>query len=344
MTEPLNSSLKILFIGGTGTISKAVLELASKLDVEISILNRGNRLNDIPREIKFKFIQGDIREHDNIKRKLENLHFDIVVDWIAYNPQHILNDISLFGENLKQYIFISSASVYEKPLKHYIVTENTPINNPFWKYSQDKIECEKLLLNEFEKNKFPITIVRPSHTYYKTISYIFNSKTHPWTLIDRLQKGKKIIVPGDGTSLWTLTHAKDFARGFIGLLNNSNAIGQSFHITSDEVLTWNSIVATIAEAIGVVPNIIHIPSDSICHYFPEYAGSLIGDKSNSIVFDNSKIKKYVPNFCSKISFKKGIEESIKWYMSKHEMCSIDYEFNEKMDNIIKNYESLQRRL
>jgi len=328
--------MKILFIGGTGNISKAALDLASKSDAEIFMLNRGNNLYDIPKRVRF--IKGDIREFNFIKQCLKCYKFDVVIDWIAYNPNHIVNDIKLFGSQLKQYVFISSASVYEKPPSNYIITEKTPLSNPFWEYAQNKIRCENMLHDEYQRSSFPFTIVRPSHTYHKRVPYVFNSKLHPWTLIDRLINGEKIIVPGDGTSLWTLTHSLDFAKGFIGLIGNDKAIGETFHITSDEVLTWNEILNEIADTVDVKPNVIHIPSDFICHLSPSHFGSLIGDKSNSIVFDNSKIRSFVPSFTANISFKNGIKESVSWYKSNPQLCTVDDNFNQLTNNIINAYE------
>jgi|WetSurMetagenome_2_1015567.scaffolds.fasta_scaffold00406_12 nucleoside-diphosphate-sugar epimerase len=327
---------KILFIGGTGTISTAVTELLGSEGPDLYLLNRGNRNERVPQGVKL--IKGDIRDREKIQKTLSDYQFDVVVDWIAFTPEHVKNDVSLFSGKIKQYIFISSASAYEKPPSNYLIRETTPLVNPFWDYSRQKAACEELLLDEYKKNGFPCTIVRPSYTYYKTIPFILNSKTHPWTVVDRMIRGKKIIVPGDGTSLWTLTHASDFAKGFAGLLGNEKAVGEAFHITSDEVLTWNTITEAIADAVGVIPQIIHISSDFICFYEPEYIGGLHGDKAVSTVFDNSKIKKFSPQFSAEILFKDGIKESIGWFRSHPDLCSVDDEFNKFCDHLIEIYE------
>jgi nucleoside-diphosphate-sugar epimerase len=326
----------ILFIGGTGTISTAVSEHLATEGANLHLLNRGNRNEKIPPGVNL--IKGDIRDAESIERILRDYKFDIVVDWVAYSPGHIKNDIRLFSNKIKQYVFISSASAYEKPPSNYIIRETTPLVNPYWEYSREKAECERLLMDEYKRNHFPCTIVRPSYTYYKTIPFILNSKIHPWTIIDRMLKGKKVIVPGDGTSLWTLTHAADFARGFAGLLGNEKAVGEAFHITSDEVLTWNKITETIADSVGVKPDIIHIPSGFICFHEPEHTGGLLGDKAVSVVFDNSKIKSFSPGFKAEILFKDGIKQSMEWFMSHPELCGVDEEFNRFCDHIIKMYE------
>jgi len=326
---------QILFIGGTGTISTAVSELLASKGISLFLLNRGNRVEKIPRGVTL--IKGDIRDTENTEKMLRDYHFDVVVDWIAYTPADVKNDLRLFRKKIKQYIFISSASAYEKPPSNYIIREATPLVNPFWDYSRQKAECEKLLMNEYKNNGFPCTIVRPSYTYYKTIPFILNSKTHAWTLIDRMLKGKKVIVPGDGTSLWTLTHAADFARGFAGLLGNEKAIGEAFHITSDEVLTWNKITEIIADSLGVRADIIHIPSDFICFHAPEHIGGLLGDKSVSVVFDNSKIKRFSPEFNAEILFRDGIKESIGWFRSHPELCGVDEDFNKFCDHLTEMY-------
>ncbi|NSW92649.1 MAG: SDR family oxidoreductase [Firmicutes bacterium] len=329
--------MKVLFIGGTGTISAAVSELAVKKGIDLFLLNRGNREEFFPGGATL--IKGDIRDIENTRKILKNYKFDVVVDWVAFTPDHIEADINLFRGKTGQYIFISSASAYQKPPTHYLVDESTPLANPYWQYARDKIACEQRLMEEYRKSGFPITIIRPSYTYGKTtIPYIFNSREHRWTLIDRLRKGKKIIVPGDGTSLWTLTHNTDFAKGFIGLIGNVQAIGHAFHITSDEVLTWDQVIKIIGKAAGAEPNIIHIPSEFIGAFSPEHIGGLLGDKAVSVVFDNSKIKRFVPGFTATVPFSEGIKESIEWYESNPDRCTVDEEFNNLADRIVAAYE------
>ena len=237
----------------------------------------------------------DINKPDAARAALGDLQFDAVVDWIAFTPEHIERDLALFKGRTRQFVFISSASVYQKPPTHYLITESTPLHNPFWDYSQNKIACEKLLLRACREEEFPVTIVRPSYTYNHYFPVAVGG-FGCYTLADRLKKGKPVIVHGDGSSLWVMTHAEDFGRGFLGLLGNQQAIGEAFHITSDEVLTWDQIYQTIAEALGVKANIVHVPSDFIVRVAPQLTGNLFGDKAWSTVFDNTKIKTFVPGF------------------------------------------------
>lgn len=330
--------MKALFIGGTGLISSAVSELAVKNGVDLYLLNRGNHSQSGLDGVKM--IKGDIRNTNSVAEALKDHKFDVVVDWVSFTPEHVENDIKLFTGRTDQYVFISSASAYQRSPAHYLVDESTPLSNPYWQYSRDKIACEERLMQEYRSNGFPVTIVRPSYTYSKTtIPYIFNSRKYRWTLIDRIRKGKKIIVPGDGTSLWTLTHSRDFAKGFIGLLGNIQSIGHAFHITSDEVLTWNQIIRIIGKTAGTEPDIIHIPSEFIGAFSPEHMGGLLGDKSVSIVFDNSKIKKFVPGFTATIPFSEGIKECIEWFESNPELCKPDADFSSLADRIINAYET-----
>jgi len=327
--------VKALFIGGTGTISAAVSELAVKNGIDLYLLNRGNRSEFFPQGAKS--IIGDIRDVEVVTKILYNYEFDVVVDWVAYTPDHIKTDIELFREKTNQYIFISSASAYQRP--NYLVTESTPLVNPYWQYSRDKIACEKLLMEEYANNNFPATIIRPSYTYGKTmLPFIFNSREHRWTIVDRIKKGKKIIIPGDGTSLWTLTHNTDFAKGFVGLMGNIQALGHAFHITSDEVLTWDQIAKIIGDAVGLEPEIVHIPSEFICAFSPEHIGGLLGDKAVSVVFDNSKIKRFVPGYYATVPFKEGIRDTIKWYEAELYRCEVDEKFNSLTDKIINSYQ------
>ncbi len=329
--------MKVLFIGGTGTISSAVSELAVMNGFDLYLLNRGTRNQLVPEGAKV--IKGDIRDYETTKEVLKDHRFDVVVDWVAFTPDHVENDIRLFRGKTDQYIFISSASAYQRPQTHYLIDESTPLRNDYWQYSRDKIACEERLMQEYRESGFPVTIVRPSYTYGKTmIPFIFNSRVHRWTIVDRMRKGKKIIVPGDGTSLWVMTHNTDFARGFIGLVGNMQAIGHAFHITSDEVMTWDQIAYAIGKAAGAEPDIIHIPSDFISILSPESRGGLLGDKAVSVVFDNSKIKRFVPGYKAVKPFREGIKECIEWHESRPEMCTVDEEFDRLCDRIIEAYE------
>lgn len=329
--------MKVLFIGGTGNISSSVSKLCIAKGIDLFLLNRGIRENTVA---KAKVITGDINNFEQIKNVLKDHQWDAVVNWIAFNEKDIERDIQLFRNKTKQYIFISSASAYQKPPLNPVITESTPLKNPFWDYSRNKIACEERLNKAYREEDFPITIVRPSLTYDTVIPVAIGGWTE-YTIIDRMKKGEKIIVHGDGTSLWVVTHAEDFAKGFIGLLGNLHAIGNAFHITTDELLTWNQIYETIANTIGVEPNIIHIPSDFIVSQENSLMGSLLGDKSYSVIFDNSKIKKFVPDFIATIPFKEGIERTLNWFDEKPERKIIRKETNEMMDRIIQSYERIQ---
>ncbi len=323
--------MKILFIGGTGIISSACSNLALSQGHELHLLNRGSTNRILPAGAYHH--RADIRNSEEVLRVLGDHTFDVVVEWLGFEPHHIEADISMFAHRTKQYIFISSASVYQKPPHHFPITEATPIVNPFWKYAQDKIACEQALMDAFEKNEFPVTIVRPSHTYDKT----FIPVPGRYTVVDRMKKGKQVIVQGDGTSLWTLTHSRDFAIGFNGLFGQQAAIAEDFHITSDQWLSWNDIFHLVADAAGVDPNIVHIPSDFIASVDPDFGASMFGDKSHSAIFDNSKIKALVPAFNASIPFQKGIIEAMKWHESDPAHQAINEELNASMDRIIKAY-------
>ncbi|MEX2415895.1 MAG: SDR family oxidoreductase [Paenibacillaceae bacterium] len=329
--------MKVLFIGGTGLISEAVSKLAVEKGIELYLFNRGLHTDSIPRGARV--IIGDIRDAQTTMETLKNYTFDVVVDWVAFTPEQVKVDLDIFQGKTNQYIFISSASAYQKPPTHYIITESTPLHNPFWQYSRDKIACEELLMDAYRNSDFPITIIRPSFTYgNKMIPAAMNSWQHPWSLVDRMRKGKKIIVHGDGASIWTMTHNSDFAKGFVGLLDNRLAIGNAFHITSDEVLTWNQIYQFIGRAAGVEPNLIHIPSDFIIAKSPEAEGGLLGDKAVSGVFDNSKIKLYVPDYVATVPFAAGMKQTIAWFEANPQRCTIDEHWNAQMDSIITAYE------
>lgn len=328
--------MKILFIGGTGNISTAVSELAVSKGFDLYLLNRGTQNSLAPKEATL--IQCDIRDKSQAAQVLKDHKFDVVVDWIAYEPEHIINDIELFKDKTKQFIFISSAACYERPPVNYLVNESCLLKNTYWDYAQKKIECEDILVKEYRESGFPITIVRPSYTYGDTlVPYIFNSRKSRWTLIDRMLKGKKVIVPGDGTSLFTITHNTDFARGITGLFGNVQAIGNAYHITSDEVLCWNQIIKIIGDAAGVEPDIIHIPSDFLSIMSPENRGGLLGDKAVSIVLDNSKIKQAVPEFKAVVPFAQGIKKTVMWYRSDPARMVPDQEFDRLCDDIINTY-------
>ena len=323
--------MKILFIGGTGFISSAVSRQTIAKGFELYLLNRGLRSVEIPGSYT---LTADIHNLQSMQAALMNMEFDVVVDWIAYSPEDIERDIALFRGHTKQFIFISSASAYQKPPKHYLITESTPLENPYWDYSRNKIACEERLMKAYREEGFPVTIVRPSLTYDTNFPIAIGG-WGCYTLADRLKKGLPIIVHGDGSSLWVVTHAEDFGHGFLGLLGNPKALGEAFHITSDEVLTWDQIYKTIGEALGVEANIVHIPSDFIIKVAPSFTGSLYGDKMWSTVFDNSKIKKFVPEFQATIPFHMGIRRTVQWFEAEKSRQRIDNSVNNEMNQILK---------
>lgn len=326
--------MKVLFVGGTGVISSACSRLAAERGLDLYLLNRGQTTTR-PVPAGAHVLHADIRDPASVKEALGDHTFDAVVDWIAYTPDHVETDLDLFRGRTRQYVFISSASVYQTPPASLPVTESTPLDNPYWDYSQAKIACEDRLVSAYREEHFPVTIVRPSHTYDKTKLPISGG----YTMLDRMQRGDKVIVPGDGTSLWTLTHHADFAKALVGLLGNHRTIGESFHITSDEVLTWNQIYQILADVAGTEAKLVHVPSDLIAAFDPEWGAGLLGDKSHSIIFDNSKIKRLVPDFAATIPFSQGAEEILAWYDADPARQSVDQELDALIDRIIAAYES-----
>ncbi len=331
--------MRVLFIGGTGLISSACAELALQKGMDVTLLNRATSTKYTPPP-GARLLTGDIHaDPAHLAGLLHGERFDAVIDFIAYTASDIQHRIDLFHGKTGQYIFISSASAYQKPPARYLITEDTPLHNPYWQYSRDKIACEDLLLRAWREQGFPATIIRPSLTYGPSqIPIINGSWQHPWTIPDRIRRGQKIIVPGDGTSLWVLTWNGDFAKGLVGLLGREETLGHAFHITSDEVLTWNQVVLELGSALRVAPNIVHIPSDLIAMYNPEATGSLLGDKSNSVVFDNSKIKRYVPGFRCEVRWAEGVRRAIAWFEADPSRQTIDHEANALWDKIIAGYE------
>jgi nucleoside-diphosphate-sugar epimerase len=324
--------MKALFIGGTGIISSACTRLALERGIQLYLLNRGQSRRPIPENARL--LQGDIRQPDQVAALVASHTFDAVVDWVAFTPQHIATDLDLFRGKTGQYIFISSASAYQTPPAGLPVTESTPLDNPYWEYSRDKIACEGRLMDAYRLEKFPVTIVRPSHTYDQTLLPMHGG----YTMVDRMRRGKPVIVHGDGTSLWVLTHHTDFARAFVGLLGNSHAIGDAFQITSDEVLTWNQIYTLVAQAAGVEARLVHVPSELIAAYDPQWGASLLGDKSHSMLFDNSKIKRVVPDFVASIPFAQGARQIIQWYDADPARRQVDLAFDAILERILAGYQ------
>jgi len=323
--------MKVLFIGGTGFISTAVSRLVLERGWELFLLNRGQRQANPP---GCESLIADINDPAQVRAALGDLKFDVIVDWVAYTAADIERDLALFRGRMAQFIFISSASIYQKPPAHYIITESSPIHNPHWEYSRNKIACEERLIRAYREENFPVTIVRPSLTYDPQLPVALGG-WGGYTFCDRLKRGKPIIVHGDGSSLWVVTHAEDFGRGFLGLFGNPATVGQAFHITSDEVLTWNQLYATIAEAMGIEPRFVHIPSDFIVKLAPHREGDLIGDKTWSVVFDNTKIKTWVPGFQCVIPFRQGVRRTLAGFEANPARKRIDAEVNKELDLILE---------
>ena len=331
--------MKILFIGGTGIISSACSDLAVARGHELFLVNRSIS-KKLPVPESATVFQADVHtEEARLATLLADHHFDVVVDYLAYHPHDIERDLRLFSGRTDQFVFISSASAYQKPVRNYFITEETPLENPYWEYSRNKIACEDRLMQAYRDEGFPVTIIRPSHTYGPTqIPFGVSSWMHPWTVVDRMKRGLKVIVPGDGTSLWVLTWNADFAKALVGLLGNDKAIGEVFQITSDEVLSWDQIHLEAYHALDLEPNLIHIPSDLIAVYDPDSLGSLVGDKANSVVFDNSKVKRFVPDYSCDVNWAEGVRRSLSWFDAHPEFQTIDHEMNMVWDRIISSYQ------
>ncbi len=323
----------VLFIGGTGCISSACVNLALQQGMDVFLLNRGeSKQRPVPEGAQL--LTGNIRDPASVSAALGKRRFDCVIDWVVFTADQIEIDIELFKERAAQYIFISSASAYRKPAGLMPITESTLLGNPYWQYSRDKIACEERLIAEWRANRFPFTIVRPSHTYDRTRFPWFGD----WTVVDRMLQGKKVVVHGDGTSLWTITHAEDFAVGFNGLIGNDEAIGETFHITSDEALSWNRIHEVFAGILGLELKIEHVPSDLMVAYNPGWEGDLWGDRGSTALFDNSKIRRFVPDYLPKVPFSQGAREIIDWFRQEPARQIID----PKLDSLFDQLVSAQR--
>jgi nucleoside-diphosphate-sugar epimerase len=325
--------MKILFIGGTGNISSAVSRLVIERGGELYLLNRGRSPVNIEGA---KTIIADIAQPDQVRAALGEHRFDVVVNWIAYLERDVELDLALFQGRCGQYVFISSASVYQRPMAHPIITESTPVANPFWQYSRDKIACEDRLMRAYRENGFPMTIVRPSHTY-NTRFPISVGNWASYVIPKRMIEGKPIIVHGDGTSLWTVTHADDFAKGFVGLLGHPQAIGHAIHITSDFVLTWNQIYEQIGDAVGVKPRLVHIPSEFIAKVNPSIGAGLLGDKMWCGLFDNTKIKRFVPEYVATIPFHEGIRRTVAWFQADERRMQVAPDDDARIEEILSAY-------
>lgn len=337
--------MKALFIGGTGTISMAITRLLAGMpEWELYLLNRGNRRYDLPEGIKT--IEADINDEALVAEKISDMRFDVVCDFIGFVKEQLERDYRLFRGKTKQFMYISSASAYQKPLSDYRITEGTPLVNPYWEYSRNKIACEDYLMKLYREEGFPVTIIRPSHTYdERSVPLGVHGDRGSFQVIRRMQLGKPVIVHGDGTGLWTMTHNSDFAKAFVGLMGNVHAIGENYQITSDETLTWNQIYQTIADCLGVEYKPYYVASDFLdaaSRY--DFRGGLIGDKSNSLVFDNAKVKRAVPGFTATVRFEQGVRNTIEYVLS-HPECQVeDPEFDAWCDNVIAVLEEAKKKL
>ena len=327
--KPIYDMKTALFIGGTGTISTAITRLISRMpEWQLYLVNRGNRSAVVPSNVKV--IQADAKDEAALASALGDLSFDCVCDFIGFVPEDVERDWRVFRGRTKQYIYISSASAYQKPCRDYIISEETPLENPYWQYSRDKIACENFLFGKFRSEGYPVTVVRPSHTYdERSVPLGVHGKMGSWQVVRRMLEGKPVIIHGDGTSLWTMTHNSDFAQGFVGLMGNPGAIGEAFQIMSDESLTWNQIYESIAKVLGVKLKAVHVSSEMLAAAGPDYdfVGSLIGDKANSVVFDTSKLRALVPSFKPCVKFEDGIRRTIEHVLSHPELQTEDPEFD-----------------
>jgi len=324
--------LRVLFIGGTGVISTACAQQAAEAGFELHLLNRG-RTDRRPVAPGAQVLTADIGDRQAVADALQGKEFDVVVNFLAFTAEQVRADVDLFVDRIGQYIFISSASAYQTPPSRLPVVESTPLRNPYWQYSRDKIAAEDVLVSAYRQDGFPATIVRPSHTYDHTLVPFDGG----WTVIDRMRRGVPIVVHGDGTSLWTLTHHTDFARAFVGLLGNPAAVGDSFHITSDEALSWNQIAGALAAAAGVEARIVHVPSDAIAAVDPDWGAGLLGDKAHAMIFDNTKIKRIVPGWLARVPFWQGAREIVQWHDAAPGRQTVDTAIDATMDKLVEAY-------
>ncbi len=334
--------MKVLFIGGTGTISMAISRLLLSQGHTLYLLNRGNRNTGLSGNLSE--LKADINDEAAVSDLIRDLDFDVVADFIAFVPEQLKRDYRLFGGKTRQFIYISSASAYQKPLSDYRVSEGTPLANPYWEYSRNKIAGEDYLMRLYREEGFPVTIIRPSHTYdERSVPLGVHGKNGSYSVIQRMQEGRPVIIHGDGTSLWTLTHNSDFARAFVGLMGNVHAIGEAVQITSDESLTWNQIYGIIADSLGVKLNAVHVSSEFLdaCGDY-DFAGSLLGDKANTVVFDNNKLKRLVPGFTATVRADQGIRDTIAYVLSHPECQRQDPEFDSWCDRVINALDAAKR--
>ncbi|MBQ8281742.1 MAG: SDR family oxidoreductase [Lachnospiraceae bacterium] len=333
--------MKVLFFGGTGTISTAISNVLAKRGDELYLINRGNSNDRVPDNVKI--IIADINNEADVAEKISGMSFDVVCDFIGFVPAQLERDYRLFNGKTKQFMYISSASAYHKPVRDYRISEGTTLANPYWEYSRNKIACEEYLMKMYRENGFPITIIRPSHTYCETsVPLGVHGNNGSWQVLKRMLDGKPVIIHGDGTSLWTITYNEDFAKAFVGLMGNPHAIGEAFHITSDESVTWNQIYKIIADCLGVELKPYYVSSDfldAVSDY--DFKGGLIGDKANTVVFDNTKVKNAVPGFTATIRAEEGIRRTVEYILAHKECQQEDEEFDKWCDKVIEKLEKVK---
>ncbi|MFC5380617.1 SDR family oxidoreductase [Aquipuribacter nitratireducens] len=325
------SALRVLFVGGSGTISTACSHLAVERGIDLTVLNRGTGRRALPQGVEH--VAADVRDPDSVREALGDREFDAVVDWVAFTPDHVRTDLALFEGRTGQYVFISSASAYQTPPARLPIRESTPLRNPLWQYSRDKIACEDLLTQAYRDRGVPVTVVRPSHTYDRTL-VPFDAG---WTFVERMRQGKEVVVHGDGSSLWTLTHSTDFARGFVPLLGHPRTLGEAFHITSDDALTWDQIAHALAVAAGVEARIVHVPSDAIAAVDADWGAGLLGDKTHSAVFDTTKVRALVPDFVCRVPFEQGAREIVAWHDEDPARRVVDPHHDRLQDGLVERF-------
>ena len=324
------AQLRVLFLGGTGIISSACAERAVETGIELTAVVRGRTATRaLPPGARV--LQADVRDRAALAKALDGEDFDVAVDFLAFTPDQVREDVELFEGRVGQYVFISSASAYQKPVARLPIVESTPLVNPYWAYSRDKIACEDLLVAANRERGFPATIVRPSHTYDRTSVPL----TGGWTAIERMRRDKPVVVHGDGTSLWVLTHHRDFAAAFVALLGNPQAVGDSFHLTGDQVLTWNQIAEILGAAAGATPRIVHVASETIARVVPEWGPGVVGDKMHSVVFDNAKVKQLAPGWSATIPFERGAREIVEWYDAEPGRAKFDESVDAAFDRLVE---------
>ena len=329
------TATRTLFIGGTGVISSACVVRALQQGHEVTVVNRGNsELRPLPDGVEV--LHADIRDPESVHRVLGERSFDVAAEFLAFTPEHIRTDFDLFEGRVGQFVFISSASAYQTPPARMPVVESTPLRNPFWQYSRDKIACEDLLVEAYRERGFPITIVRPSHTYDRTM---IPTSGH-WTDLERMRRGAPVVVHGDGTSRWTITHNTDFAVAFVGLLGRPEAVGDTFHITSDEAPTWDQIYCYLAEALGVEAELVHVASETIAAVIPDLGPGLLGDKAHSMHFDNAKVKALVPEYQARVTFAHGAGEIVDWYLADASRQRLDPDLDASFDRLVEHARSV----